>query len=117
MGLQATCANLEGARQLDCSWNGPRSIPCNVPMLQGDSGGPLLWKSPGGPAGDVAVGVVSWGHGCADKTPGVYSDVAFASQWIQNTIQVRLAVVVCRGMVEELLPLLASPLSARGWRA
>ena len=56
--------------------------------LQGDSGGPVIWRSPAGPAGDLAVGVVSWGKGCASDTPGVYADVAAASQWIKNTIQV-----------------------------
>ncbi|KAI7836337.1 hypothetical protein COHA_009796 [Chlorella ohadii] len=55
--------------------------------LQGDSGGPVIWRSPAGPAGDLAVGVVSWGKGCASDTPGVYADVAAASQWIKNTIQ------------------------------
>lgn len=37
---------------------------------QGDSGGALV-------QGNVLVGIVSWGWGCADpKYPGVYTDVA-----------------------------------------
>ncbi|XP_017868138.1 PREDICTED: trypsin epsilon [Drosophila arizonae] len=46
---------------------------------QGDSGGPLV-------SGDRLVGVVSWGHGCADvKYPGVYADVAHFHSWIERT--------------------------------
>lgn len=56
-----------------------------IPTVQGDSGSPLIWKGPGG---DVAVGITSWGAGCASETPGVYADVAAASNWIRDTIQV-----------------------------
>ena len=43
---------------------------------QGDSGGPLV-------LGDIQVGVVSWGIGCADpKFPGVYARVSKAYEWI-----------------------------------
>lgn len=77
------------ARHAATGW--PQQVPhpcCHLANLQGDSGGPLLLKSPAGPAGDLAVGAVSWGIGCAEQTPGVYADVASASQWIKNTIQV-----------------------------
>ncbi|PRW59458.1 atrial natriuretic peptide-converting enzyme isoform X1 [Chlorella sorokiniana] len=58
-----------------------------IDTCQGDSGGPLIARSSTVPAGDLAVGVVSWGDGCAAKTPGVYADVAAVSPWIHNTIQ------------------------------
>nr|ACF93734.1 serine protease 1 [Hypoderma diana] len=46
---------------------------------QGDSGGPLV-------SGNVLVGIVSWGMGCAvPEYPGVYADVAYLHSWIINT--------------------------------
>ncbi|GAB0094472.1 hypothetical protein DMENIID0001_097780 [Sergentomyia squamirostris] len=45
---------------------------------QGDSGGPLVH-------GDVLVGVVSWGKGCAEPGyPGVYSRVASVRDWVRS---------------------------------
>jgi hypothetical protein len=53
---------------------------------QGDSGGPLL--IPGTSiTGDVLVGVVSWGFGCAVAAfPGVYGRVSDQLDWIKATI-------------------------------
>jgi secreted trypsin-like serine protease len=52
---------------------------------QGDSGGPLFALSPDGP---VQVGVVSWGHSCADDIfPGIYTRVSFYEDWIANTMK------------------------------
>jgi trypsin len=48
---------------------------------QGDSGGPIL------ATGNVLVGIVSWGYGCAEaEYPGVYSRVSSAASWIKETI-------------------------------
>uniref|UniRef100_A0A2A4JSY0 Peptidase S1 domain-containing protein n=1 Tax=Heliothis virescens TaxID=7102 RepID=A0A2A4JSY0_HELVI len=47
---------------------------------QGDSGGPLYY-------GNVLVGVVSWGHGCANATfPGVSTAVGPYTDWIISTV-------------------------------
>ncbi|XP_058808153.1 trypsin-7-like [Phymastichus coffea] len=45
---------------------------------QGDSGGPLV-------IGNVQVGIISLGKGCADpKYPGIYIDVAYFKKWIEE---------------------------------
>ena len=51
----------------------------------GDSGGPLIIA--GGSDGDLLVGVISFGRGCADPDyPGVYSRVSFNYDWIVSTV-------------------------------
>ncbi|KAL7465259.1 hypothetical protein ACHAXS_005591 [Conticribra weissflogii] len=60
----------------------------NKDACQGDSGGPLVIRGndPNG-AGDMQVGVVSWGIGCATKVfPGVFSRVSSAYNWIKTTV-------------------------------
>jgi trypsin len=55
----------------------------------GDSGGPLLVRGPSEllGAGDVQVGIVSFGVGCADERyPGVYTDVAAVLPWIEEKL-------------------------------
>lgn len=53
-----------------------------VDACQGDSGGPLTYNT-GGKA--TVVGVVSWGHGCANKgKPGVYARVTEVLDWIRS---------------------------------
>ena len=47
----------------------------------------MIARSNAGPAGDLAVGVVSWGASC-DSSYGVLADVAAGSQWIRNATQV-----------------------------
>lgn len=48
-----------------------------IDTCQGDSGGPLL-----GGSGQTLVGVVSWGEGCAERTPGVYTRVSHYLGWL-----------------------------------
>lgn len=48
---------------------------------QGDSGGPLYDEQ-----NKVVVGIVSWGYGCAQGKPGVYSRISYEYQWIRQTI-------------------------------
>ncbi|CAK1545772.1 unnamed protein product [Leptosia nina] len=49
---------------------------------QGDSGGPLY---AGGSENRVIVGVVAWGHGCANETyPGVSTRVASYTNWVRE---------------------------------
>lgn len=53
---------------------------------QGDSGGPLLRIKSGGQL--ELVGLVSYGHGCAQKKqPGVYTKVSAYSAWISEKSQ------------------------------
>jgi secreted trypsin-like serine protease len=52
----------------------------------GDSGGPLM--APDGDGGQILVGIVSWGHGCAEAgNPGVYAEVADFNDPIEETIE------------------------------
>ena len=50
-----------------------------------DGGGPLVVRDPR--TGDnVAIGITSWGEGCADpQFPGMYSRVSSFSRWIRDT--------------------------------
>mmetsp|Transcript_17022 Transcript_17022/g.39088 ORF Transcript_17022/g.39088 Transcript_17022/m.39088 type:complete len:396 (-) Transcript_17022:1332-2519(-) len=57
----------------------------NTDSCQGDSGGPLLTET-GSASTDEVVGVVSWGFGCAQDTPGVYARVSHFYEWIVDTM-------------------------------
>ena len=50
---------------------------------QGDSGGPLIIKNKNGT--QTLIGVVSFGEGCARANKyGIYSNVAYANEWIHG---------------------------------
>jgi len=51
---------------------------------QGDSGGPMVIKNSEGLF--EIVGITSWGLGCAGATPGVYADVYYMLEWIDQNI-------------------------------
>ncbi|CAL8327272.1 unnamed protein product [Lota lota] len=55
-----------------------------VDACQGDSGGPLACAR-----GDVSFlhGIISWGHGCGQGKPGVYTRVANYMDWINSVLK------------------------------
>jgi len=54
---------------------------------QGDSGGPLIIPDPSNENGTILVGVVSWGHGCAQAlSPGIYSEVSHFIPWLNEVM-------------------------------
>ena len=46
--------------------------------------GPLFLQP--APGKFTQIGIVSWGFGCADVTPGVYANVANLVPWIQRIV-------------------------------
>ena len=48
----------------------------------GDGGGPLVCPSKSNPGQYEQVGIVAWGIGCREETPGVYADVTKALRFI-----------------------------------
>lgn len=56
----------------------------NCIYLQGDGGSPLMCPTPENFRQYHQVGIVSWGIGCANETPGVYVDVAKIRHWIDQ---------------------------------
>ncbi|MFC3493802.1 S1 family serine peptidase [Glycomyces rhizosphaerae] len=56
-----------------------------VDSCQGDSGGPIMAP---GEDGQILVGIVSWGYGCAEAgNPGVYAEVADFNSAIDDVLE------------------------------
>ncbi|XP_031617181.1 serine protease persephone-like [Contarinia nasturtii] len=53
---------------------------------QGDSGGPLAHIPNNDPNEATIVGIVSFGHSCGLKLPGIYTRVAHYIPWIQSIV-------------------------------
>lgn len=60
------------------------SINFSVLSFQGDSGGPLQIRGDSGKY--YIVGIVSYGAGCATKTPSVYTRVSSYLDWIEKYV-------------------------------
>lgn len=56
---------------------------------KGDGGSPLVCPIAGTSNRYMQAGIVSWGIGCGDKTPGAYASVAFARPWIDEQLKLR----------------------------
>lgn len=52
--------------------------------LLGDSGGPLTCTDAKGTK--IVCGIVSHGIGCGQGFPGVYTDVSYYGEWINETM-------------------------------
>ncbi|XP_062919011.1 serine protease 27-like isoform X2 [Mobula hypostoma] len=99
--LQEVSVNLIGHRTCDAMYNDGKStlwqpnritdqmLCAGVPQgnkdaCQGDSGGPLVFPVNGT---WIQVGIVSFGEGCGrPNRPGVYTEVAAFTQWIQERV-------------------------------
>jgi len=63
------------------------SDPANyADTCQGDSGGPLVLNGTTNPADHVLAGLTSYGYGCANDHPGIYTNVAVQLGWIDDTV-------------------------------
>ena len=77
----ATCAGVYSAEEITAGQVCAGYRRGTMDSCQGDSGGPLV--VPGGPTGWTQLGVVSWGHGCAqERAYGVYTRVSHYIDWI-----------------------------------
>lgn len=56
---------------------------------KGDGGSPLVCPIPGTKDRYYQAGIVAWGIGCGDRTPGVYASIAFLRPWIDEQLNIR----------------------------
>ena len=78
------CAGIPHTNQSPLNQNGRPVTSAGKDACQGDSGGPLICD-----INDTAtlMGVVSWGIKCNQEGfPGVYSNVIYFHDWIQNNM-------------------------------
>lgn len=54
---------------------------------KGDGGSPLVCPIAGTKDRYYQAGIVSWGIGCGDRTPGVYANIALLRPWIDSELQ------------------------------
>lgn len=55
----------------------------------GDGGSPLVCPIPGQLGRFHQVGIVSWGIGCGEDTPGIYVNVGVFREWIDGEMKQR----------------------------
>ena len=68
-----------------------------VDACKGDGGGPLACRRKDDPTRYLQVGITSWGIGCGNKdVPGVYADVAYHHEWIENQMKELVPVDIIR---------------------
>lgn len=54
---------------------------------KGDGGSPLVCPALNAPGQYYQAGIVAWGIGCGDSTPGVYVNVALFRNWIDEQMK------------------------------
>ncbi|XP_031616355.1 phenoloxidase-activating factor 2-like isoform X2 [Contarinia nasturtii] len=65
-----------------CAGGEPGSDTCT-----GDGGSPLVCPVKNSPGQYVQAGIVAWGIGCGGSTPGVYVDVSFFRDWVDEEMK------------------------------
>ncbi|XP_044731437.1 transmembrane protease serine 11C-like isoform X2 [Chrysoperla carnea] len=61
-----------------CAQGFPNEHSSGRDACQGDSGGPLVYNH------TLLIGIISWGRGCAEDFPGVFTKVSYYHDWIVN---------------------------------
>jgi secreted trypsin-like serine protease len=62
--------------------------PLGTDTCQGDSGGPMIkYSTTRRDEVPEQVGIVSWGDGCGQSTPGAYTSVSYYNGWINSYLR------------------------------